>query len=122
MTDLIRDRRVYWGATAAALALAAALGYHAVYGQHGYRAYRSEQRRYLELQQKTLDLKRQNQALQEEIDALNRHDPAVIEDKARGQQYARPGEKIYTYTPPASHGNGAGTSETSTPSDSGSQR
>jgi cell division protein FtsB len=108
MKSPIRDWRVYWGAVAGVLALAAALGYHVVYGAHGYRAYRSEQRRYRELREKTDELKGQNEKLQKEIDALDRHDPAVIEQKAREQQLARPGEKIYTYTPPDSRPNDAG--------------
>lgn len=98
----IRDRRVYWSAMTAALCLAAALGYHVVYGEHGYLAYRREQRQYLELRKKAADLQKENDKLAKEIDALNRHDPAVVEEKAREQQLAKPGEKIYTYAPPGS--------------------
>ena len=94
----VRDRRVALAIMAAGLVLATVLGYHVVYGQNGYFTYRSQQRRYLELQQKTDALKNENESLQKEIDAINRHDPAMIEQKARQQQLARRGEKIYTYT------------------------
>ncbi len=99
MAIRIRDRRVYWGAMALALVLAAALGHHVVYGANGYLAYRSEQRRYLDLKRQTEKLKNENEVLQKEIDGLNRHDRDVIEKKARDQQMARPGEKIYVYAP-----------------------
>ena len=96
---MIRDRRVYWGAMALALILAAALGHYVIYGEHGYLTYRGEQRRSIELKQQTGKLKNENDQLQKEIDSLNRRDPAVIEEKAREQQLAKPGEKIYVYTP-----------------------
>jgi len=95
----IRDRRVSLAIMVMVLVLATLLGFHVVYGQNGYLTYRGEQRRYLELQQKTDALKNENEGLQKEIDEINRHDPAVIEQKAREQQLAKPGEKIYTYTP-----------------------
>ncbi|HEV2424625.1 MAG TPA: septum formation initiator family protein [Terriglobia bacterium] len=90
----------------AGLVLATALGYHVVYGAHGYLAYRSERRQYLELRKKADTLKNTNDGLQTEVDALRRHDPAAIEKAARDQHYARPGEKIYTYTPADSRSNG----------------
>lgn len=95
----IRDRRVYWGAMLMGLALAGALGYHVVYGEHGYLTYRNEQRRYLELKQKTDKIKDDNDRLQKQIDALNRHDRTAIEKAARDQHLARPNERIYTYAP-----------------------
>lgn len=106
MTIPIRDRRVYWGAMLMGVALAGALGYHVVYGEHGYLTYRNEQRRYLELKQKTGKIKDENDRLQKQIDALARHDPAAIEKAARDQHLARPNERIYTYAPPDSQAKG----------------
>lgn len=100
------------------LVLATALGYHVVYGEHGYLAYRSEQRRYLELRQNTDKLKKDNEALQKEVDALSRHDPAALENAARGQHLARPGEKIYTYAPQDSQPGGTGAQPASPPASS----
>jgi cell division protein FtsB len=96
---------------AGGLVLAAALGYHVVYGEHGYLTYRSEERRFQDLKRKTNKLKDGNEALQKEIDALNRHDRAAIEEKAREQQYARRNEKIYTYTPQDAQTNSAATQQ-----------
>lgn len=112
----IRDRRVSLAIMVLALALAAALGHHVVYGQNGYLTYRSEQRRDLELRQKTDTLKKENEALQKEIDALNRHDPAALEKAARGQHLARPNEKIYTYAPADSQPGGTDAQPASPPS------
>jgi cell division protein FtsB len=115
MTNPIHDRRIYWGVMAAGLVLAGALGYHVVYGEHGYLTYRTEQRQFQELKVKTDRLKNGNEALQKEIDGLNRHDRALIEEKAREQQYARHNEKIYTYTPQDSKPGGAGPQPASPP-------
>lgn len=104
----IRDRRVSLAIMLLGLVLVVALGYHVVYGDHGYLAYRSAQHRYLELRQKTEALKKENDGLQKEVDGINHHDPAVIEQKARQQQLARPGEKIYTYMPEDHQANGSG--------------
>jgi len=102
----IRDRRVYWGAMALGLLLAMALAHHVVYGERGYLSYRSQQRQYLELKKKTGRLKDENDRIQKEIDALNRHDRDAVERAARDQHYARPTEKIYTYTPQDSQAKG----------------
>jgi len=117
----IRDRRVYWGIMALGLLLAAALGHHVVYGEHGYLTWRSEQRQYLELKKKTGHLKDENDRIQNEIDALNRHDPDAVEEKARDQHLARPGEKIYTYRPQDSRANPGPPKPASTPDSSGDQ-
>lgn len=118
----LRDRRVSLAIMVLGLVLATALGYHVVYGQNGYFTYRSERRRFLDLQRKTDTLKMQNEGLQKEIDGINRHDRAVIEDKARQQQLARPGEKIYTYTPAGSQASGTGAQPASSAPISGDQR
>jgi cell division protein FtsB len=117
----IRDRRVYWAVMALGLILAMALGHHVVYGEHGYLTWRGEQRQYLELKKKTDKLKNENGVLQKEIDSLNRHDPDVIEGKARDQHLARPGEKIYTYTPRNSQKNLGAPKPANTPETSGDQ-
>jgi len=117
----IRDWRVYWGGMAIGLLLAGALGYHVVYGEHGYLTYRSEQRQYLELKKKTDGLKNENDRIQKEVDALNRHDPDAVEEKARDQHLARPGEKIYTYRPQDSRANPGAPKPASAPDSSGDQ-
>jgi cell division protein FtsB len=116
----LRDRRVSLAIMVLGLILAAALGYDVVYGEHGYLTYRSEQRRYLELRQKTDKLQKQNEGLQKEIDSINRHDPATIERKAREQQLVKPGEKIYTYAPAGSQPGGNATQPASPPASSSS--
>ena len=117
----IRDRRVYWGMMALGLLLAAALGHHVVYGEHGYLTYRSEQRQCVELKKKTGHLKDENDRIQKQIDALTRHDPDVVEKAARDQHYARPNEKIYTYTPQDSQAKRGASEPANAPDSSGDQ-
>lgn len=96
------SRRAYWAAIAGIVVLVASLGYHVVYGEHGYLALRREQRRYRQLEQESSDLQQENQQLQKQIDLLKRQDPAAIEKQAREQLHmARPGEIIFTLPDPS---------------------
>lgn len=93
----LQSRRAYWASIVAIVVVVAALGYHVVYGEHGYLALRREQREYRQLQQQAGGLQQQNQQLQKQIDLLKRRDPAAIEKQAREQLHmARPGEIILT--------------------------
>lgn len=92
-----QSRRAYWVSIAGIVALVGGLGYHVVYGEHGYLALRRDQRQYRLLQQQANDLQQENQDLQKQIDLLKRQDPAAIEKQAREQLHmARPGEIILT--------------------------
>jgi cell division protein FtsB len=92
-----QSRRAYWASIAGVVALVAGLGYHVVYGEHGYLALRREQRQYRLLQQRADGLQQENQELQKQIDLLKRQDPDAIEKEAREQLHmAKPGEIIFT--------------------------
>ena len=91
------SRRAYWAAIAGIVVLVSALGYHVVYGEHGYLALRRAERQYRLLEQQSSELQQENQQLQKHIDLLKRQDPAAIEKQAREQLHmARPGEIIFT--------------------------
>lgn len=93
----VQSRRAYWASIAGIVALVVGLGYHVVYGEHGYLALRREQRQYRLLQHQADSLQQENQELQKQIDLLRRQDPAAIEKQAREQLHmARPGEIIFT--------------------------
>ena len=86
-------------ATVAAALLAAAVGYHVVFGQNGITAY--EQKRH---EEKSLTL--QVKQLAHDNDALSGHvqrlqtDPGAIEHQAREElHYTRPDEVIVTLPP-----------------------
>ena len=73
-----------------------ALVVHNVFSQNGFLALRRQQKEVQSLEQRILQLQRQNQQLDKENRALRR-DPAAIENRARGDlRMIKPGEKIYT--------------------------
>jgi cell division protein FtsB len=95
-------------ATAAVLAIAAMVAYHAVFGENGMVVF---ERKRAELRTVNADvdkLQQENQRLTDQVKAL-KSDPKAIEKEAREQlRYARPGEVIYLLpgqpkpdTPPA---------------------
>ena len=89
-------------ATAAVALLALQLAWHVIFGANGAMVYAQKREEYKKLQVETQQTQRENQALQQRIDAL-KSDPKTIEKEAREQlRYARPGEVIYTVPgPPA---------------------
>ena len=83
-------------ATVAAAALAAALGYHVMFGQNGLTAYQQKRQDARALNQQLDSLQRENEQLKGHIDRLA-NDPNAIEHQAREElHYTRPGEVIYT--------------------------
>jgi cell division protein FtsB len=83
-------------ATAAAIALAAFLGYHVVFGQNGITAYEQKRREDKDLQKQIQSLQDENARMKDHVDHLQ-NDPDVIEHEARARlHYTRPGEVIYT--------------------------
>ncbi len=91
---VFRSRRKI--ATTAALALAASIGYHVMFGQNGLAAYEAKRREARALDEQLQVARQQNARLKAHVDRLQ-NDPAAIEHEAREQlHYARPGEVIYT--------------------------
>ena len=82
--------------TVIALALAALMGYHVVFGQNGINAYEAKRKEAKVLDAQLEVAREQNARLKAHVDRL-KHDPDAIEHEAREQlHYARPGEVIYT--------------------------
>jgi cell division protein FtsB len=93
---LLGKRRL---ATAAAGALALAVGYHVVFGQNGLTAYRHKQQDARQLSEQVKALTAENERLQGHVDRLE-SDPDSIERQAREElHYTRPGEVIVTLPP-----------------------
>jgi cell division protein FtsB len=83
-------------ATAAAAALALAVGYHVVFGANGLTVYERKRQETYSLSTRVQDLKRENELLKSHVDRLA-SDPNAIEHEAREElRYTRPGEVIYT--------------------------
>lgn len=83
-------------ATLAAAALALGVGYHVVFGANGLTVYMQKRAETRALKQQTMELQRENNALEDHVDRL-RSDPDAIEHEAREDlRYAKPGEVIYT--------------------------
>jgi cell division protein FtsB len=83
-------------ATAAAAALAVAVGYHVVFGANGLLVYQKKREETQQLNRQMLDLQRENAVLKGHVERLQ-SDPNAIEHQAREQlHYTRPGEVIYT--------------------------
>jgi cell division protein FtsB len=91
---VFRSRRKI--ATTAALALAASIGYHVMFGQNGITAYEAKRREARMLDEQLQVAREQNARLKAHVERLQ-NDPAAIEHEAREQlHYAKPGEVIYT--------------------------
>ena len=82
-------------ATAAAIVVAASLGYHAIFGANGLSAYQKKLAQHEALQKDIEKLRQENSRLQAHVDHLQ-SDPGAIEHAARTiLRYAKPGEVIY---------------------------
>lgn len=86
-------------ATVFAIALAALLGYHIVFGANGLTVFSGKRRDLRDLQSQVRVLQRENGDLQGHVDRLT-SDPNAIEHEAREDlHYTRPGEVIFTLPP-----------------------
>jgi cell division protein FtsB len=82
-------------ATVIAIAIAAFLGYHVVFGANGLTVYQQKRLEDRTLQKEILDLQQENSRLTDHVQHL-RTDPDTVEHEARMiLRYARPGEVIY---------------------------
>ena len=82
-------------ATAAVLAVAALVAYHAVFGANGMVVYEKKRTELKTVSADVDKLQKENERLSGQIKAL-KSDPKAIEKEAREQlRYARPGEVIY---------------------------
>ncbi len=97
-------------ATVLAIALAAFLAYHMIFGANGITVYQQKRDESRALQSEIIELQQENSRLAEHVQHL-KTDPDTIEHEARMiLHYARPGEVIYKLndTPASSaHGNTA---------------
>ncbi len=83
-------------ATVLAVALAAGVGYHVVFGQNGLTVYEGKRASERALTQQLQTLRSENEALKGHVDRLQ-SDPGAIEHQAREElHYTRPGEVIVT--------------------------
>jgi cell division protein FtsB len=86
-------------ATVAAAVLAAAVGYHVVFGQNGLTAYEKKKQDARMLAQELQDLNAENDDLKGHVERLQ-NDPGAIEHQAReALHYTRPGEVIVALPP-----------------------
>lgn len=77
------------------------VGYYAVFGANGLMDYQQKRQESRELDRQIKVLQHQNDGMEQEIKAL-KTDPKTIEKEARERlRYARPGEVVYTVSPPA---------------------
>ncbi len=82
-------------ATVLAIALAAFLAYHMMFGANGLNVYQQKRNENHALQEEILQLQQENSRLAEHVQHL-KTDPDTIEHEARMiLHYARPGEVIY---------------------------
>jgi cell division protein FtsB len=82
-------------ATAVAIVIAVALGYHVTFGANGLSAYQQKRNQHQTLQKEILQLQQENSRLQDHVQHLQ-SDPNAIEHEARViLRYAKPGEVIY---------------------------
>ncbi|HTZ60689.1 MAG TPA: septum formation initiator family protein [Acidobacteriaceae bacterium] len=82
-------------ATIAAIAFAALLAYHAIFGANGISVYEQKRHQHQLLQQEIHQLQQENSRLQDHVKHLQ-SDPDAIEHEARMTlHYAKPGEVIY---------------------------
>jgi cell division protein FtsB len=83
-------------ATAAAVVLAAFLGYHVIAGQNGVTAYEQKRLEDKDLQKQIQQLQDENARMKDHVEHLQ-NDPDAIEYEARARlHYTRSGEVIYT--------------------------
>jgi len=76
-------------------ALAALVGYKAIFGANGMKVWQSKRAESLRLQQDIERMRAEQEALQRRVDSLRRADPAMIEKEAREQLgYVKPGEVV----------------------------
>ena len=76
------------------------VGYYAVFGANGLMDYQQKRRESRELDRQIKSMQQQNGGMEQEIKAL-KTDPKTIEKEARERlRYARPGEVVYTVSPP----------------------
>lgn len=88
-------------ATAAAIALAVLIGWHAVFGPNGVVAYRAKRQESVQLAQQIAALQKENARLAEHNTRLQK-DPEAIEGAIRSHlRYAKPNEVIVTVDPDA---------------------
>lgn len=93
---LTQKRRL---ATVAAGLLAAAVGYHVMFGHNGLTAYRQKQQDFRNLDRQMKLLAKENESLRGHVERLEQ-DPDAIEHQAREElHYTRPGEVIVTLPP-----------------------
>jgi cell division protein FtsB len=94
-------------ATVLAVALAAFLAYHMMFGANGITVYQQKRDESRALQSEILELQQENSRLAEHVQHL-KTDPDTIEHEARMiLHYARPGEVIYKLNDkPAASGHG----------------
>ena len=79
-----------------ATVLAAALGYHVIFGHNGLIVYKQKRDETLVLDQQLDSLRQENEHLKDHTTRLQ-NDPNAIEHQAREElHYTRPGEVIYT--------------------------
>lgn len=77
------------------------IGYFTVFGANGLMDYQQKRQEARELDRQIKALQHQNSGMEQEIKAL-KTDPKTIEKEARERlRYARPGEVVYTVSPPA---------------------
>ncbi len=82
-------------ATAVAIVIAVALGYHVIFGANGLSAYQQKLNQDQTLKKEILQLQQENSRLQDHVQHLQ-SDPNAIEHEARViLRYAKPGEVIY---------------------------
>lgn len=82
-------------ATILAIAIAALVAYHVMFGANGLTIYQKKKNEDRALKQQIMELQQQNDQLQQRIQSL-KSDPDTIEHEARTiLHYARPGEVIY---------------------------
>lgn len=88
------------GATLALCLVAVWVAYHVIFGANGMVIYSHKRTEYRALNKEILELKQENQQLNQRVDSL-KNDPKAIEKEAREQlRLARPGEMIYTLPQP----------------------
>ncbi|HEY4050018.1 MAG TPA: septum formation initiator family protein [Acidobacteriaceae bacterium] len=91
-------------ATVIAIAIAALLGYHVVFGANGITVYQQKRQEDRALQKQILELQQENGHLSDHVQHL-RTDPDAIEHEARMiLRYAKPGEVIYELNEKTSSG------------------